>query len=77
MGNEWLCCRATRDWMEHWGFNFNKIMRIKETLNEILVKHTGQPVEVIRKDTDRNFFMDVTEAKAYGIIDEILTKREK
>ena len=53
------------------------IMRIKETLNEILVKHTGQPVEVIRKDTDRNFFMDVTEAKAYGIIDEILTKREK
>jgi ATP-dependent Clp protease, protease subunit len=54
-----------------------EIMRIKETLNEILVKHTGQPVEVIRKDTDRNFFMDVTEAKAYGIIDEILTKREK
>ena len=54
-----------------------EIMRIKETLNEILVKHTGQPVDVIRKDTDRNFFMDVTEAKDYGIIDEILTKREK
>ena len=54
-----------------------EFMRVKETLNEILVKHTGQPVEVIRKDTDRNFFMDVTEAKAYGIIDEILTKREK
>jgi ATP-dependent Clp protease, protease subunit len=54
-----------------------EIMRVKETLNEILVKHTGQPVEVIRKDTDRNFFMDVIEAKAYGIIDEILTKREK
>jgi ATP-dependent Clp protease protease subunit len=54
-----------------------EIMRVKETLNEILVKHTGQPIEVIRKDTDRNFFMDVTEAKAYGIIDEILTKREK
>jgi ATP-dependent Clp protease protease subunit len=54
-----------------------EIMRIKETLNEILVKHTGQPIDVIRKDTDRNFFMDVSEAKNYGIIDEILTKREK
>jgi ATP-dependent Clp protease, protease subunit len=54
-----------------------EIMRIKESLNEILVKHTGQPKEVIKKDTDRNFFMDVTEAKAYGIIDEILVKREK
>jgi ATP-dependent Clp protease, protease subunit len=54
-----------------------EIMRIKETLNEILVKHTGQPIEVIRKDTDRNFFMDVSEAKTYGLIDEVLTKREK
>jgi len=54
-----------------------EIMRIKESLNHILVKHTGQPMEVIKKDTDRNFFMDVNEAKAYGIIDEILVKREK
>jgi ATP-dependent Clp protease protease subunit len=54
-----------------------EIMRIKESLNDILVKHTGQPMDVIKKDTDRNFFMDVTEAKAYGMIDEILTKREK
>ncbi len=54
-----------------------EIMRIKETLNSILVKHTGQPVSVISKDTDRNFFMDAKEALAYGIIDEILTKREK
>ncbi|HMD69161.1 MAG TPA: ATP-dependent Clp endopeptidase proteolytic subunit ClpP [Chitinivibrionales bacterium] len=54
-----------------------EIMRIKETLNSILVKHTGQPMDVIRKDTDRNFFMDAKEALAYGIIDEILTKREK
>jgi ATP-dependent Clp protease, protease subunit len=54
-----------------------EIMRIKDSLNNILVKHTGQPKEVISKDTDRNFFMDVTEAKAYGIIDEILVKREK
>jgi ATP-dependent Clp protease protease subunit len=54
-----------------------EIMRIKESLNNILVKHTGQPLDVIRKDTDRNFFMDVNEAKTYGIIDEILVKREK
>jgi ATP-dependent Clp protease, protease subunit len=54
-----------------------EIMRIKESLNQILVKHTGQPIDIIRKDTDRNFFMDVTEAKTYGIIDEVLTKREK
>jgi ATP-dependent Clp protease, protease subunit len=54
-----------------------EIMRIKESLNHILVKHTGQPFEVIAKDTDRNFFMDVNEAKTYGIIDEILVKREK
>ncbi len=54
-----------------------EIMRVKETLNEILVKHTGQPMDMIRKDTDRNFFMDAAEAKTYGIIDEILTKRAK
>jgi ATP-dependent Clp protease, protease subunit len=54
-----------------------EIMRIKESLNEILVKHTGQPLDIIKKDTDRNFFMDVNEAKTYGIIDEILVKREK
>jgi ATP-dependent Clp protease, protease subunit len=54
-----------------------EIMRIKETLNDILVKHTAQPMDVIRKDTDRNFFMDAKEAQAYGIVDEILTKREK
>jgi len=54
-----------------------EIMRIKESLNDILVKHTGQPMDVIKKDTDRNFFMDAGEAKAYGIIDEILVKREK
>jgi ATP-dependent Clp protease protease subunit len=53
-----------------------EILRIKEALNQILVQHTGQKTEIIRKDTDRNFFMDVHEAKTYGIIDEILTQRE-
>jgi ATP-dependent Clp protease, protease subunit len=53
-----------------------EIIRIKEILTEILVQHTGQKNETIRKDTDRNFFMDAKEAKDYGIIDEIFTKRE-
>ncbi len=53
-----------------------EIVRIKDSLTEILVQHTGQNKEIIRKDTDRNFFMNVEDAKAYGILDEILTQRE-
>ena len=53
-----------------------EIVRIKDSLAEILVQHTGQNKEIIRKDTDRNFFMNVEEAKTYGILDEILTQRE-
>lgn len=53
-----------------------EIIRIKETLNKILVDHTGQKEDVIRRDTDRNFYMDAKEALEYGIIDEILTGRE-
>ncbi len=53
-----------------------EIMRVKTTLNEILRKHTGQELSVIARDTDRNFFMSAQEAKAYGLVDEILTARE-
>jgi ATP-dependent Clp protease, protease subunit len=53
-----------------------EIMRVKQTLNEILQKHTGQELPVISRDTDRNFFMTAEEAKSYGLIDEILTARE-
>jgi ATP-dependent Clp protease protease subunit len=52
-----------------------EILKIRERLNEILADKTGQPLEKIAKDTDRNFFMDAKEAKEYGIIDEILLKR--
>ncbi len=48
------------------------ILRIKDRLNEILAKHTGQPIKKIEQDTDRNFFMNAEEAKKYGIIDVIL-----
>ncbi|MCK4436323.1 ATP-dependent Clp protease proteolytic subunit [bacterium] len=53
-----------------------EILRLKEELAEILAKHTGQPVEKIKKDTERDFFMSAEEAKEYGIIDEIITNRE-
>lgn len=49
-----------------------EIMRIGEMIDEILVKHTGQPIENIRRDSDRDFFMGAEEAKTYGLIDEIL-----
>jgi ATP-dependent Clp protease protease subunit len=52
-----------------------EIMRVKQTLNEIIQKHTGQELSVIARDTDRNFFMSAEEAKNYGIVDEILTAR--
>lgn len=52
-----------------------EIVRIGEMLDEILVYHTGQPVEVIRRDSDRDFFMGAIEAKSYGLVDEVL-KRE-
>ncbi len=51
-----------------------EIIRIGEMIDEVLVKHTGQSVEVIRRDSDRDFFMDAHEAKEYGLIDTVLTR---
>ena len=53
-----------------------EIVRVKQTLNEIIQNHSGQKIEVIARDTDRNFYMSGEEAKAYGIIDDILTARK-
>ncbi len=53
-----------------------EILKIRERLNHILAEKTGKPLEKIEKDTDRNFFMSAEEAKDYGIIDEILVKRD-
>ena len=54
-----------------------RILKIRDTLNESLAERTGQPIEKIRRDTDRDFFMTSQEAKDYGIIDDVITKREK
>ena len=52
----------------------NEIIRYREVLNQILATHTGQPIEQIAKDTDRDFFMGAEEAKKYGVVDDIVTK---
>jgi ATP-dependent Clp protease, protease subunit len=49
-----------------------EIIRLKKTLNELYAKHTGQAIEKIVKDSDRDFFMSAEQAKAYGLVDEIL-----
>ena len=52
------------------------IIKIKERLNQILAKHTGQPLEKIEKDTDRDFWLTPSEAKEYGVIDEIIKTKK-
>jgi ATP-dependent Clp protease, protease subunit len=52
-----------------------EILRLKAKLNEIMQKHTGQPLERIEKDTDRDYFMGAGEAKEYGLLDEVVTKK--
>ena len=54
-----------------------EILKTRDTLNEILARHSGQDVEKIKKDTERDFFMTAEEAKEYGIIDKVITTREK
>jgi len=53
-----------------------EILRMKETLNDILKSHTGKSLKQIQKDTDRDYFMSGVEAKQYGIIDHVIRNRE-
>jgi ATP-dependent Clp protease protease subunit len=53
-----------------------EILYLRQRLNEILAKHSGQPMEVIERDTDRDFFMGAQEAVKYGIVDTVLVSRE-
>lgn len=54
-----------------------EILRMREELNNILAKHTKQPIKKIQSDTERDYFMSGEEAKAYGIVDEVVTFRDK
>jgi ATP-dependent Clp protease protease subunit len=52
----------------------NEIIKTREELNRVLASHTGQPVEKIAKDVDRDFYLNAEEAKSYGLVDEVLTR---
>lgn len=54
-----------------------EILKVKDTLNDLLAFHTGQPLDKIRSDTDRDFFMSGQEAKEYGIVDEVIHSIKK
>jgi ATP-dependent Clp protease protease subunit len=54
-----------------------EILKIRERLNEIMAKHTGQPLERISQDTERDYFMSAEEGKRYGLIDEVITRPPK
>jgi ATP-dependent Clp protease protease subunit len=53
-----------------------QIVKLKDKINKILAKHTGQPLEKIEKDTDRDFYLSALEAKSYGLIDEVIKTKE-
>jgi ATP-dependent Clp protease protease subunit len=53
-----------------------EILNMRDKINEILSRHTGQPMDKVQKDTDRDFFMSAAEAKAYGLVDEVITKQK-
>lgn len=54
-----------------------EILKTREMINEILVRHTGQPVEKVQADTERDYYMSAQEAMEYGIVDEVLVKNEE
>jgi ATP-dependent Clp protease protease subunit len=53
-----------------------EILRLREELNEIMAQHTGQPIDRINRDTERDFYMSGKQAKEYGLIDNVITHRE-
>jgi ATP-dependent Clp protease protease subunit len=53
-----------------------EILRLREELNEIMAKHTGQPMDRIHRDTERDFYMSGAQAKDYGLVDEVIAERQ-
>ena len=54
------------------GIQAKEILRLRKKINELLAKHTGQPIDKIQKDTDRDYFMSADEAKLYGLVDDVV-----
>jgi len=52
-------------------------LKMRDKINQILAHHTGQPLEKVQKDTDRDYFMSAEEAKTYGIVDEVIVPGKK
>ncbi len=67
---------GTRGQAEDIRIHTDRILKMRDVINGILAERTGQPLERIRKDTDRDFFMTAEEAKNYGLIDEVITSRK-
>ena len=53
-----------------------EILRVRDEVNSILVTHTGQTIEKVRQDTERDFFMTADQAKEYGLLDEVIISRD-
>lgn len=66
---------GTRGQAEDIRIHTERILKMRETINKILSDRTGQPLEKISKDTDRDFFMEAKEAMEYGLIDKVITSR--
>ena len=58
------------------GIHAREILRIRDVLNGIIARHTGKSVETVAKDSDRDYFMSADEAKAYGLVDEVIVSRK-
>jgi len=54
-----------------------EILRLRDRINEIIAYHTGKPLEIIARDTDRDFFMSATDAQAYGLVDHVVASRKR
>ncbi|SMP61380.1 ATP-dependent Clp endopeptidase proteolytic subunit ClpP [Anoxynatronum buryatiense] len=67
---------GTRGQAEDIRIHTDRILKMRDIINKILSQRTGQPLERIQKDTDRDFFMSAEEAKTYGLIDEVITSRK-
>jgi ATP-dependent Clp protease protease subunit len=57
------------------GIHAKEVLRAREELDQLLAKHTGQPLDRIKRDTERDYFMNAVEAKAYGLVDNVITEQ--